>query len=109
MEKTKISKLSPEEALSKGTFYALERKLQSARSAQLFADKRLRAVYDELENMGVDPSEFPTEAENATTLEEAISCHVQYGEYTRSGIMREVRKAYLQNMESRKEHIHEPA
>lgn len=41
-----------------------------------------------------DPSEHPTAAENATTLEEAIACYVQYGEYTRSGIMREVMAAY---------------
>ena len=33
-------------------------------------------------------------AENAENLEEAICCFIDYGEYSVSGIMREVRAAY---------------
>ncbi len=92
--KKAISELSPEEALEKSVLFALDRKLQAARNAQKIADQRLRAVFEELENLCIDPSEHPTAAENATTLEEAISCYVQYGEYTRSGLFREIKAAY---------------
>ena len=109
MQRTKISELSAEEALNESVFQSFERLLHRARDAELQALAIKNAVFRALEAMCIDPSEVPTAAENASNLEEAINCYVQYGEYTRSGIMREVRKAYLQNMESRKEHIHEPA
>ena len=37
---------------------------------------------------------FVAAAENAENLEEAICCFIDYGEYSVSGIMREVRAAY---------------
>lgn len=40
------------------------------------------------------PDEIPSAAENAENLEEAICCFIDYGEYSVSGIMREVRAAY---------------
>ena len=92
--KKAISEVSPEEALDQSVLYALDRKLQAARNAQKIADQRLQAIFDELENMCIDPSEHPTAAENATTLEETIACYVQYGEYTRSGLLREIKAAY---------------
>lgn len=44
--------------------------------------------------MCIDPDEIPSAAENADNLEEAICCFIDYGEYSVSGIMREVRAAY---------------
>ena len=52
------------------------------------------AVFDALEDMCIDPGEIPSAAENAENLEEAICCFIDYGEYSVSGIMREVRAAY---------------
>jgi len=42
----------------------------------------------------IRPDEIPSAAENAENLEEAICCFIDYGEYSVSGIMREVRAAY---------------
>lgn len=47
-----------------------------------------------LEDMCIDQDEIPSAAENAENLEEAICCFIDYGEYSVSGIMREVRAAY---------------
>ena len=52
------------------------------------------AVFDAIEDMCIDPDEIPSAAENAENLEEAICCFIDYGEYSVSGIMREVRAAY---------------
>lgn len=56
--------------------------------------RRHKAVFDALEDMCIDPDEIPSAAENAENLEEAICCFIDYGEYSVSGIMREVRAAY---------------
>lgn len=53
-----------------------------------------KAVFDALEDMCIEPDEISSAAENAENLEEAISCFIDYGEYSVSGIMREVRAAY---------------
>ena len=94
MKKQQISQLSPEEALDEATVFALDRKLQAARNAQVQADKRLKAVFVELESLCIDPSEITTSAENAATLEEAITRYARNGEFSRSGIMRKIRAAY---------------
>ena len=94
MKKNHASEIIPEEALDQRVIYTLDRKLQAARNAQKIADQRLRAVFDELDKLYIEPGEIPTEAENATTLEEAIACYVQYNEYTRSGLLREIKAAY---------------
>lgn len=99
--KKPISDLTPEEAMDQLTLRALDRKIELARRAQWIADQRLKQVFDELERLCIDPSEHPTAAENATTLEEAISCYVQYGEYTRSGLLREIKAAYVKEPGSR--------
>lgn len=98
--KKAISELSPEEAMDQLTFREIDKKIELARRAQWIADQRLKQVFAELDRLCIDPSEHPTAAENATTLEEAISCYVQYGEYTRSGLMREIKAAYGKEAES---------
>lgn len=92
--KKAISELSPEKALDQIVLFALDRKLQAARKAQVIADQRRQAVFDELENLCIDPKEHPTAAENAANLEEAVWRYARYGEYTRSGLLREIKAAY---------------
>lgn len=65
----KISEMTPDEALTEQALAVFKRRLEQAR-------KR------------------PSAAENAENLEEAICCFIDYGEYSVSGIMREVRAAY---------------
>lgn len=68
----------------------LEKLLQKARKKAKEADDALRAVYDTIDAMDIDLY-VPTEAENASTLEEAINCYVQYDEYTLSALMDEIK------------------
>ena len=98
--KKAISELLPEEAMDQLTFRAIDRKIELARRAQWIADQRLKQVFAELDRLCIDPGEIPTAAENATTLDEAISCYVQYGEFTRSGLLREIKAAYGKEAES---------
>lgn len=83
MRKKPISELTSEEALDQLALNTLERKLMAARNAQALADKKLQAVLDEIESLCTDNS-----------LEEAVTRYVRKGEYTRTGIMRELRSAY---------------
>lgn len=92
--KKAISELSPEEAMDQLTFRAIDRKIELARRAQWIADQRRQAVFDELENLCIDPKEHPTAAEHADNLEEAVWRYARYGEYTRSGLLREIKAAY---------------
>lgn len=98
--KKAISELSPEEAMDQRTFRKIDKAIEMASRAQWIADQRLKQVFAELDRLCIDPSEHPTAAENATTLEEAICCYVQYGEYTRSGLMRDIKAAYGKEAES---------
>lgn len=92
--KKRASEITPAEALTEKEMNAFGQKLARAKTAYNTAHRALEAVFRQLENMCIDPSEVPTDAENACNLEEAINCYLQYGEYSRGGIMREVRDAF---------------
>lgn len=90
----KISEMTPGEALTEQALAAFKRRLERAKRKAEESCAAKQAVFAALEDMCIDPSEIPTSAENADNLEEAISCFIDYGEYSVAGIMREVRKAY---------------
>ena len=85
----KISEMTPGEALTEQALAVFKRRLEQARKKAA-----TKAVFDAIEDMCIDPDEIPSAAENAENLEEAICCFIDYGEYSVSGIMREVRAAY---------------
>lgn len=58
----------------------IRKSLQRVRQKYIEAEKELNNLYDFLSDINVD-LEVATDAENADTLEEAINCFVQYGEY----------------------------
>lgn len=68
--------------------------IQTAKELQDKASAALDLVYKALDDLGIDPADIKTEAENAADLNEAIACYVQYGEYTIDGLMKEIRAAY---------------
>jgi len=94
MKKKPASEITTEEALTEKEIRSFGQKLARAKAAYNAAHRTLEAVFRQLEDMCIDPSEVPTGAENACNLEEAINCYLLYGEYSRSGIMKEVRAAY---------------
>lgn len=75
-------------------FNEFKRILWRARTAQIKAQAAEQEVFKALEDMCIDPSLIESEAENAETLEQAITCFLQYGEYTAKDILRELRGAF---------------
>lgn len=65
-----------------------EKKLKSTRNAFIKADAKLRELMSEIESEfpGIELDELETTAENASNVDEAICCHVQYGESTPQSI-----------------------
>lgn len=49
-----------------------------------------KRIFQQIETLQVDPSEEPTDAENAENLEAAICCFLQYGEYDVNRIISEI-------------------
>lgn len=90
----KISEMTPDEALTEQVLATFKRRLERAKRKSDESATATQAVFAALEDMCIEPGEIPTSAENATNLEEAICCFIDYGEYSIGGIMQEVRAAY---------------
>ena len=75
-------------------FSIVERLLKRAKDAATKAQAAEYAVFNALEDMCIDPDRVPTSAENANNLKDAITCFLQYNEYSLAGIMQEIRSAY---------------
>ena len=98
-----IPKLTPEQAADELVFMEFEKALKSAKRKAVAAQKAQNHIFELLEDMCIDADTVATKAENASDLGEAITCYLDYGEYTLSGIMREVRSAYGQGEEDKNE------
>lgn len=72
----------------------VEKAIKSARRKFVAAQNAEREIFSLLEDMYIDAHLIPTEAENSSNLDDAISCYLQYGEYSLSKIMSEIRSAY---------------
>ncbi len=75
-------------------FCRIRSALTRARATAEKAQAAEQVVFKLLEDACIDPQAVPTSAENADNLEEAISCYLNYGEYSISGLMKEIRGAY---------------
>lgn len=91
-----IAILTPEQASDELVYMEFEKALKSAKRKAVAAQKAQNQVFSLLEDMCIDADNLPTSAENANSLAEAISCYLDYGEYSLAGIMREVRLAYAE-------------
>ena len=89
-----IPKLTPEQAANELVFMEFEKALKSARRKSVAAHEAARLVFALLDDMCIDADRISSEAENAENLADAITCYLQYGEFSLSKIMREVRSAY---------------
>lgn len=90
-----ISTMSPEECADELAIIELEKLFKKARKKNNEADKALQEVYQAIEDMCID-LDIPSNAENANTLEEAINCYVQYGEYNLKGLLKEIKEQYVE-------------
>ena len=73
------------------TLKAVECLIKAARTEQRMLDSLLNKLFSELDGLGLD-MDAPTEAENVTTLDEAINCYVCYGEYSLEGLLKEIKQ-----------------
>lgn len=68
--------------------------IESARKKQVAAQNALGSVMEAIEDLGIiDLSRFETKAENASNIEEAICCYIQYGEFDVDSIIEEIKVA----------------
>ena len=95
MKRENIPEMTPEECTDELAMISIKKLLQKARKKNKESDEALRAVYQAIEDMCID-LDASTDAENADTLEEAINCYVQYGEYNLTGLLNEIRHHYIE-------------
>lgn len=50
-------------------------------------------VFNMLDDIGANTESYKTNAENASNLQEAICCYINYDEYSLEGLMEEIRNA----------------
>jgi hypothetical protein len=67
--------------------------IKVARKASLKAIKEEEHVFSMINDFVGDIDNFPSGAENADNLSDAISCYINYGEYDLNGIEKELREA----------------
>lgn len=69
---------------------SLMRKIEAARKKSIsFADSYYKAMSD-LESLIRDTDLIQSDAENADNLQDAISCYIQYGEYSLDKLRQEI-------------------
>lgn len=93
MNNKRISDMTTDECLVELTMREFSRLLSTAKRRAKAAQEAEQAVFDALENMCID-LDAPSNAENASTIEQAIACYLAHGEYTHEGIIKEVRALY---------------
>jgi hypothetical protein len=95
MKKESISEMTPEECSDELVMKSIKKLLQKARKKSKESDEALQAVYQAIDDMCID-LDVHSDAENADTLEEAINCYVQYGEYNLTDLLKEIRQQYVE-------------
>lgn len=97
MKRQKISEMTPEEAMDELILMDVKKLLQKAKKAYEKAQEAEMDVFRALDDMCLD-LEAPSEAENAENLNEAVACYLNYGEYSLSGLMKEIKEQYNKNL-----------
>ena len=99
IKREKIPGLTSEQAADELVFIEFERILRKAKKKVDAARAAEQEVFKALEDMCIDANRTETAAELTDNLREAITCFLSYGKYSFSGIMREVREAYVNQEE----------
>ena len=93
MKRTDIPNLTPDQCDTELVMMDIRTLLQKARKASDIAHTTGDELFKTLNDLCID-LEIPTAAENASTLEEAITCYISYNEYNLRGLMKEIRAQY---------------
>lgn len=65
-------------------------KIKKARKYAKLSEEYETKVFNMLDEIGVDTEAYKTNAENASNLQQAISCYIGYNEYSLNGLMKEI-------------------
>lgn len=93
MRKIAISDMTTEQAADDLVMMELSRLFQKARNAAKKAEEAERAVFKALEDMCIE-YDSPYQYENGSTLEEAASSYIHYGDYGLKSLLSEIRRRY---------------
>lgn len=93
MKREDIPNMTSEQCSDELVMISVKKLLQKARKKCKESDEALRAVYQAIDDMCID-LDVASYAENASNLEEAINCYVQYGEYNLTDLLTEIRQQY---------------
>ena len=93
MKRKRISDMTIDECLVSSVMNEFSRLLSIAKRRAKAAQEAEAAVFKALDDMCID-LDAPTDAENATTIEQAITCYLSYNEYTHKEIVKEVKALY---------------
>ncbi len=69
----------------------LKKLINKARHHAIKENELIQDIFKILDDIEID-IEAKTNAENANSLSEAITCHITYGEYDVNSIMKEIKK-----------------
>lgn len=67
--------------------------IKKARKYAKLSEEYETKVFNMLDEIGVDTEAYKTKAENASNLQQAISCYISYNEYSLNGLMKEIEDA----------------
>lgn len=89
-----IPNLSTSQACDELVYLQVEKLLKKAKRESNKYRETQQVVFDILADMCLDPSSVPSKAENADNLQDAITCWLDYDEYSLQNIMKEIKAAY---------------
>lgn len=67
--------------------------IKKARKYAKLSEEYETKVFNMLDEIRVDAEAYKTKAENASNLQQAISCYISYNEYSLNGLMKEIENA----------------
>lgn len=64
--------------------------IKKARKYAKLSEEYETKVFNMLDEIGVDAETYKTKAENASNLQQEISCYISYNEYSLNGLVKEI-------------------
>jgi hypothetical protein len=95
MKRTDIPNMTADECQDELVMQELSKLIRKARKVDAAAEEASKAVFQALDDMCID-IEAPSAAENADSLGDAVSCYIQYGEYSLKSLLSEIKTQYTE-------------
>lgn len=79
--------------MDKEILLEIKSNIRKAKKYAELSKKYEEKTFNMLDVIGINTELYKTDAENASNLQEAICCYINYDEYSLDGLMKEIRKA----------------